>query len=390
MSIVIIVSSLLGLALGIGTSWARLGRAPDFSADYDVLASVSHQPDTPRPASGPQPRAKVDAEDHDFGTVEREHYATHTFRITNVGKGPLELKTGGTTCMKCTVSKIPKAPILPGETAGVEVQYHATIDAPQFRQSATILTNDPLSPRLVFTVTGKISASYSISPPELVFSKLTATASTTAKTRVVSYLVDTFSLKVADLADADTAPFFDVQIVPIPAAELTEPEAKAGYNVLVSVKPGLPLGPVRQKVVFETDLPGATKLELPVTGAVYSDITISGPGWDRDAGVLQLGVVNSRAGIRRTVTVLVHGEHRHDVEITVGKRSPDFLAASLGEATDLNNGSVVRIPLTVEIPPGSPPANFLGSPGKMGQIILDTTHPGAKQIRLYVQFAVEN
>ena len=171
MGMVIVVSALLGLALGIGTSWARLGRAPDFSADYDVLGPATTQTETLEPAKGLKPRAKVDAEDYDFGTVEREHYATHTFRVTNSGEGPLVLKTGGTTCMKCTISKIPKEPILPGESAGVEVQYHASIDAPQFRQSATILTNDPLAPRLVFTVSGKISASYSVRPPELVFSR---------------------------------------------------------------------------------------------------------------------------------------------------------------------------------------------------------------------------
>ena len=106
--------------------------------------------------------------------------------------------------------------------------------------------------------------------------------------------------------------------------------------------------------------------------------------------MLQLGVVRSSEGLKRTVTVLIHGAHRHDVEVTVGKRSPALLEARLGEPADVSGGSVVRIPLIIEIPPGAPPANYLGSPGKMGQIILDTTHPDAKQIRLYVQFAVES
>jgi hypothetical protein len=47
------------------------------------------------------------------------------------------------------------------------------------------------------------------------------------------------------------------------------------------------------------------------------------------------------------------------------------------------------MPLTVEVPPGAPDANYLGSPGKLGEILLETTHPEAKQVRLLVQLAVE-
>jgi hypothetical protein len=387
--LVVSVAAILGIAVGVGTTWARLGRAPDFSSEFDLLTSTSRTATEPAEPSGPQPVVSVDTESHDFGVVERNHVVEHSFVFTNRGQGPLELKSGGTTCLKCTVSKIPESAIPPGKTANVVVEYNASIDSPQFRQSATILTNDPGQPRVVLTVTGKVASSVSITPHDLVLSKVTANTSESATARVVSYLTDEFKIESFAWSDPESASFFDVKMAAVPVAELTEPHAKAGYDVTVTVKPGLPLGTFRQKLTLNTDLPSAPTLQVPVEGTVISDITISGSGWDREHGVLVLGVVRSAEGIRRNLSILVHGEHRHDLKISVGKCEPDFLRVSLGEPVDVNGGAVVRIPLSVEVPPGAPDANFLGSPGKLATIILETTHPEAKQVRMLVQLAVE-
>jgi len=385
-----IAAAILGIAVGVGTTWARLGQAPDFSARFDTLISAVPETDkAPQPIVGAQPSVVVDAEEHDFGIVERHHVVEHSFRFTNRGDAPLQLKSGGTTCMKCTVSKIPGSPIPPGQSADVVVQYNASIESPQFRQTANILTNDPLTPRVGLVVFGKISESYSIVPRELVFSKLAVNATEKATVRLISFLTDKFTIESHQWSDGDAADYLDVQIAPIPSEELTEPQAQCGFAVTVTVKPGLPLGVLHEKLVLNTDLPNAKTIEIPIEGTVTSDITLSGQGWDREHNVLVLGVVRSSEGLKRNLWVLVHGEHRHDVQITVGKCEPEFLQATLGSPADVHGGAVLRIPLTLEIPPGTPDANYLGSPGKLGQVILETTHPDAKQVRLLVQVAVE-
>ena len=80
------------------------------------------------------------AEEHDFGIVERGHKVEFAFTFHNRGDGPLKLTSGGTTCLKCTVSKIPVELIAPGESANVVVQYNAA-NAPATipLRSATIL-----------------------------------------------------------------------------------------------------------------------------------------------------------------------------------------------------------------------------------------------------------
>jgi hypothetical protein len=129
------------------------------------------------------------------------------------------------------------------------------------------------------------------------------------------------------------------------------------------------------------------ELRIPIEGNVDSDISIAGAGFDRDSGVLTIGPIARRSGAERKLLVLIRGEHRHSVHASVGGCEPTLIRATLGEPSDLNAGAVVQIPLTVKIPPGSPPSNYMVNYGK---ILIETDHPDAKQIRVWVQFAVED
>ena len=68
---------------------------------------------------------------------------------------------------------------------------------------------------------------------------------------------------------------------------------------------------------------------------------------------------------------------------------PDALSVSLGQRSEINN-AVTQTPLEIAIPPGTPAENHLGSEqGKLGQIILETTHPRVPKLRILVRFVVE-
>jgi CTP:molybdopterin cytidylyltransferase MocA len=174
------------------------------------------------------------------------------------------------------------------------------------------------------------------------------------------------------------------------SGELDDPAAKSGLSVAVTIKPGLPLGPIRQKIRLVTNLPRASVLEVPIEGAIQSDISVVGPGWKSEQGVLSLGTVSHTQGIKRTLMLLVHGPHRQDVRFSVGKVVPSLLRVQIGESRQIGSGAVVQVPLEIEIPPGSPPVSYLSaSQSKLAEIVLETTHPEAKQLRLWVQFAIE-
>jgi hypothetical protein len=72
---------------------------------------------------------------------------------------------------------------------------------------------------------------------------------------------------------------------------------EAGKIARLIVKPGLPLGQIRQRIRIALDLPGDPVVEVPIEGNVTGDISMVGPrNWDDERGVLSLGEVDQRTG----------------------------------------------------------------------------------------------
>lgn len=386
---VIIVSLALGASLGVGISWARYGSDTSASAIRLEVASGTLPVDSV-PSDETAPKVAVDAEEFDFGAVENDSIVSHSFRFTNQGAAPLTLKAGGTTCQKCTIAEISKDTLQPGETVDVTVQYTAGTSTPKFRQSATILTNDPGRPRVELGVTGSITAILGVEPTQLVFSKLSVHDTRTLEVKLFNHLTDSLNVTNHEWSDKATEKFVELEIKPLDAEALGKVKAKSGRLVSVTIKPGLPLGTFRQKLTLTTDLPGNRAVEIEVLATIASDISLVGGGWDNEDGVVKVGPVVSKDGAKRTLLVLVRGPYRNDVQIKVGEVWPGFLKVNVGDKTSINDGAVVQFPLTVEIPPGSPSANHLGSKlGKLARITLETTHPEAKQVKVPVRFAIE-
>ncbi len=383
------VSLVLGASSGMGISLARYGS----STSADALRAPASSDESPPTAfsSAAVAKVSVDQDEFDFGAVENGSSLSHKFRITNVGSAPLTLNAGGTTCQKCTIAEISKDTLAPGDTVEVDVQYHAAGSTPKFRQSATILTNDPQRPRVELSVTGSITSIFELKPQQLVFSKLSVHEARTLGARLLNHITDSVNVVRHEWSDRTTEKFVEVQFMPLDAKALQEEGAKSGQLVSVTIQPGLPLGTFRQRLKLITDLPDNRAVELEVSATITSDISFVGGGWKDEEGFLRIGSVTREDGARRTVLVLIHGPFRDDVQLTVGEILPSFLKVTIGEKSTINNGAVVQYPLTIEIPPGSPSVNHLGSKlGNLARVTLETTHPDARQVRLPVRFAVED
>lgn len=387
-AIVVIISLGVGVALGSGLTWARYGGSSSESA----LAWKGE----PLPLPGSKsnisgtPKVTVDTVEHDFGAVQNDSVVTCEFRFSNQGTAPLTLEPGGTTCQKCTIAEISKSELPPGESVPITIRYMAGAATPQFRQTATILTNDPDRPRVELTISGSITSILTVEPAQLVFSKLSVHDQQTLDARLVNHLNGSLSITGYELSDPSTRQFIDVQFRPMDTAELARAEGKSGQIVSVTIRPGLPLGQYRQKLVLTTNVADQRTVELEVLATITSDISLVGGGWDEDNGFVRIGPVKSRDGATRNVLVLVRGPGRKDVQMKVSEVRPDFLRATVGQPEPIGDGAVIKFPVTIEIPPGSPSANHLGSKvGKLAQIILETTHADAKQIKIPIRFATE-
>lgn len=384
---VMIASGAAGVALGVGITWADFGHVPPLETTNLIAAPGVRKPDQ-------APQLVVDHMSHDFGLIDRDQTVTHRFRFTNVGTATLTLKRGTTTCTACTITELSRTEVAPGETAEVVVEYSPRTSKPEFQQYATVLTNDPEHPRVELLIRGSVSRKFHLVPDGFVFSNVSASEPATAAVKILYYLGD--KLRVVDHAfnGRETASFFEAASEPIPRDALTDSTAKSGVRVLVTLKKGLPLGPFRQTIRLTLEFGESSErreFEVPIEGKVVSDVSIVGPGWHADTGILSIGNVKSDQGAKRRLYVLARGDARRDVEIEPVELDPPWLRVTMGEPVELTK-SVIRIPMTVEIPPGRPPAIFTGTDqGKYGVIVLGIkNHPDAREIRMHLKFVIEN
>jgi Protein of unknown function (DUF1573) len=341
-----------------------------------------------RATNEPVPKAQAAESHYDFGTMQRGTTKSHDFEIRNTGAAPLILKAGSTTC-KCTLSEVSEAPIPPGGSTHVKVQWTAKSDNGPFRQTASVFTNDPLHPTLELIVDGEILSASGIEPADLTFGKIAVGESRTAQVFVMSMLQDDLTVSDPELSDPAMRDYFDVKIEPADVKELPNKSAKRGVRVTVTAKPGLPVGRFFQWLSIKTNLADAEKLEIPVQGQVVGDISVHGNGWSEDQGALKVGSVKSGEGFTGKLNILIRGDDAAKVTFQLKSADPAELKVKLGEPIKLRD-SLVQVPLEIQIPPGMRPMVRLDTAqGEPGRIVLSTTHPKIKELALGVHFSVE-
>ncbi len=381
---VLLSSLVLGTAFGFGITWADFGHAPDRMVPDATKLPVSN---------GEQPRLEVNQYNHDFGMVERGAKIRHVFVFTNRGSGVLKLTPGTTTCSACTIAMLEASEIAPGQSTDVTVEYSANAAHPSFRQTATVLTNDPHHSRVELTISGKLTNKFLIWPRPVDFGNVPAGEAATAEFQF-RYLLDG-ELRIIghEFENADASSFFDVQTIQLSADEAAKEDAKGGYRFVLSLKPGLPLGTFQQTIRLKFEMePGGQQAEetVPITGTIVSDLSLVGPGWRSKDGVLLLGTVDSHAGLTRKLTLLMRGTARGQVEIEPIKLDPPQIQVRVGRATPLNE-TVDQMPIEIEIPPGLAPAIRLGTDqGPFGEVVLGVkNHPDVAEIRLKLKFVIK-
>jgi len=386
------VSLVLGAALGVGATLWELGWSTN-DLDLPRQGGASEIPPPDSVLAGPRhPKVVVvNGEDHDFQTMDYDATGTHAFLFRNDGTAPLKLTKGKTTC-KCALSKLARQTLLPGETAEVTLQWKPIGSRTPFKQRAVIGTNDPARPSVTLSVHGYVTPKLWASPESLSLGNLSGNQSHTAHFDVFTHCQDNLKIVSCELADEETAEYFQVHSRPLSPDELEgEHLAKAGVRAELTVGPALSLGSISQTIRLVTNLQDAPPLEVPVGGKIASDITISASRdlYDRERNLLKLGTVRRGEGTTVDMYVLVKGPHRQDVRVDVGQVVPDVLHVKIGERKEMNRGKVIKYPLTVEIHRDSRPVSHLGTrQGDLGKFVINTTHPQAGEIPIFVRFAV--
>ncbi len=108
---------------------------------------------TDAPAEG-GPDMTFEITEVDYGTIVQGSDPLRVFIFSNVGDEPLIISKAKGSC-GCTVPMYPQDPILPGETAEIEVRYDTNRIGP-FQKTVTLTTNEA-SPTHVLKIKGKVN-----------------------------------------------------------------------------------------------------------------------------------------------------------------------------------------------------------------------------------------
>ena len=384
---IVILVGVLGMLSGTGTAMLQLARAP-WNGDPGGAGNHPYPANMGSPTD-PVPQVVVREVRHDFGVMDQSTGGSHEFVFANSGEAPLELTPGPKSC-GCTDLKIERASIPPGESAKVSVVWTTREDVGHNSETAEVFTNDPRRPRVTLTVAGYVKQAVRVLPESLMIGSISTGESATSEVAIYCYLDEPFEISGHSLSDDKAAGNFEVTFEPLPADQLEkQPEARSGYLARVTVKPGLPMGWIRQTISVETNLKSAPKVQIPIDGKIDSDIAVFGPGWDNERLVLDIGPVRGEEGAQRHLTLRVRGPHHKEVEFECISVLPETLNVRLGETTQLGE-KISQTPLFIEIPKGGRQVNHLMSKEtEPARILIKTTHPNVPELLISVSYAIE-
>jgi hypothetical protein len=335
-------------------------------------------------------RLEVPVRSHDFGVMDMDREGRHEFVFRNVGQDVLRLSKGSTSC-GCTLSQVDQTEIAPGQSAKVVVQWKAKKNPGVYQETATILTNDPAQPRVVLTVSGRMVPALEVVPSELSLGQLSVSQAAEGEVRVFGFRPEALVIGGFQAAEAASADWFSAVFSPLSSEEIREKaDARSGVRVQIKVKSGLPLGAIRQTIKLTTNYRDRPPVEIPIEGMVTSDISLFGEGWNAETNVLSLGTINGRTGRRKNVVIVARGPRSKLVDFRLVEARPRLLKVELGKTLRMKDRPVAQAVLSVEVPPNTPAANFIGSgDAPMGQIVIETNHPQVPRLRISVSFLIE-
>lgn len=91
----------------------------------------------------------------DYGVIEKGADPVRHFKFTNTGNEPLIIKSAKGSC-GCTVPTYPQEPIMPGESANIDVRYD-TQRVGNFNKTVTLTTNETEATHTL-TIKGEVKA----------------------------------------------------------------------------------------------------------------------------------------------------------------------------------------------------------------------------------------
>ena len=271
----------------------------------------------------------------------------------------------------------------------MKLEWSALVNPGPFRQTASILTNDPRQPRLELSVEGEVTEATGLYPPDFTFDKITAGDAKSADVYVMAMAQDDLKVTNPELSNTETRQFFDVKVEPIDPKSLPNPQGESGRPRTAHLEARVAIGAVRS-MAGRVDQHSRRRADQDSgrgpRGRQHQHLR---PDVERRPGRVAAG---PREKFRRRESAADGGDSRRrcgNVKLSVASVDPPELRAKLGEPKKVKD-SLVHVPLEIEIPPGTPPMARLDiDQHDEARVVLKTNQPGIPEMVLGVRFAVE-
>ena len=293
---------------------------------------------TPPVAAAPAPAPKLVPVEaiQDVGKVAKGEKVKVDFTIRNDGPVELVLTDVHPTC-GCTVASF-DARIAPGGTGKIHAEIDTVDFAGPIAKTITVLSNDPLQPRVTLTIKAQVEPQVNASPGYARFVFVQSQAAVTVKQWL--WTGNFPDLKI--LSVKSPYKFIDASFRPATAEE-RRPEVPTPNQWIVetTIRPDAEVGALRDFLVVETNHPKQKELRLAITGFVrpllsvtptvadFGTLELTAASQDLslvlvnfgDAAIEIKGVKASVPGIEATIKPIEEGR-RWEIKLTLTGKMP--------------------------------------------------------------------
>lgn len=385
-----------GVAVAVFTGKSETERSlvPSLASGENPLAALQTSDNTierpvevddrPVPSkTGPWPAATAVEQTYAFGRMQVMQEGEHSFRLRNTGDAELKLQAGKSTC-QCTLFKVEKESLAPGEETRVIINWKPKSRDPSFRHGGPVYTNDPKNPKLDFAVEGAVDVAIEVLPDSVWDAgNVYRDRPGVFKAAIASKIKDEFTITSIKAASEHVT----FKITPMETAEKVMDHWSSGYEVEVTVAPDIPSGLFTDEATITLG-DGEAPMTIPIRARKYGAIKfIPSPGvaFEPDEMLLKLG--NFAAGSGRSVklTVIVENEGMTEpLKIVTKESRPSYLTAEI-EPVGPVTGKTQRCNLTIAVPPGRPRERFDAE--NPANLTLTTNHPLGETVSINVLYS---
>jgi hypothetical protein len=291
------------------SAWAQPKAAVDAEAKSNV-ADPNQESDN---LQGQKPLAKFVSMRHDFGEIVRGQKVAFAYEFTNAGTGVLQIRSIHSSC-GCLNTKVePKDIFAPGESGRLTFEFDSSHFAGSLIRTITVDTNQVRNSAITLTFTAQIREEIRAFPALLSVGEIlpeynkawlisvpTTLRATTSEKDTLPAASEKASLPASVLKQMvnsnEVKPLHATSSHPAIVPEIIEPQGKGkDYQLKVTFKGGLPIGPLREKVTLWNSSRHLKELIVPIVGEVVGHVKQS-------AKYVEFGTVTRSEEVRRTLT----------------------------------------------------------------------------------------